>query len=66
MVGRPMRTTLVLVLCAVAGFLAACGSGSKSPSTPTGTVPPPQPTTGKTGTPSTPSNTDRTTTQAGG
>jgi len=45
--GRPLRTTLVLVLCAAAGFLAACGSGKNHPK-PAGTVPPPQPTTATT------------------
>jgi hypothetical protein len=51
----------VIVVCAVTGFAAACGSG-KNHSTPGGTVPPPQPTTGKTGTPAGQTNTARTTT----
>jgi hypothetical protein len=56
-----VRKTLALVLIAVVGFAAACGSGrNKSPA---GTVPPPQPTTsGKTGTPAGTTNTARTTT----
>ena len=57
----------MLVLVGVAGFgVGGCGSDSNEPdkTSPTINQPPPQPTTStqKTGTPSTPSNTDRTTT----
>jgi hypothetical protein len=55
-----VKPALCIVLCAVGGFLAACGSGKNHSQV--GTVPPPQPTTGHTGVPSTPSNTNRTTT----
>jgi hypothetical protein len=63
---RPVawRRALALLCLAVAGFAAGCGSKHNGPGP--GTVPPPQPTTGHTGTPSTPSNTNRTTTEAGG
>jgi hypothetical protein len=59
-----VRRILALALCAVVGFGAAsCGSG-KDKQGPAGTTPPPQPTTGQTGTPAGPTNTGRTTTSA--
>ena len=58
-----MRKIVALVVVAALGFAAGCGSG-KNKSNPTINQPPPQPTnsTQKTGTPSTPANTGRTTT----
>jgi hypothetical protein len=59
-----VRRTLALLLVGLVGFVglaAACSSG-KSHTKPSGHLPSPQPTTGKTGTPSGPSNTNRTTT----
>jgi hypothetical protein len=58
---EPARRAAALALCAVVGLLAACGSGGVKDK-PTGTVPPPQPTTGKTGTPQGTTNTGKTTT----
>jgi hypothetical protein len=60
-----MRRLLAVALCAALGLLAGCSSG-KDKQGPAGTTPPPQPTTGKTGTPAGPTNTARTTTSAGG
>ena len=61
-----MRKALALVLVALLGLAAGCGSG-KNKSKPGGHVPPPQQTssTQKTGTPSTPANRGHTTTAAG-
>jgi ABC-type Fe3+-hydroxamate transport system substrate-binding protein len=60
-----VRRALALVACAVAGVLAGCSSGTDKEK-PSATLPTPQPTTNhETGTPSTPSNTNRTTTEAG-
>jgi len=56
-----VRRTLALLLCGLVGFAASCSSG-KNHTKPSGHLPTPQPTTGKTGTPSGPSNTNRTTT----
>jgi hypothetical protein len=59
-----MRRAAALVLCALVGLAAGCGSG-KNGSSPGGKVPPPHPTTGgKTGTPTGPTNTAHTTTSA--
>ena len=64
-----MRRVLALSVLALAGFAAGCDSDNEpNKISPTIDQPPPQPTvsTQKTGTPSTPANTGRTTTASAG
>lgn len=60
-----MRRALALVVCLVGGFAAGCGSKNHHPSVTVHVRPPQQTSTVKTGTPTGPTNTAKTTTSAG-
>lgn len=60
-----MRKVLALTVCLVAGVVAGCGSKNQHPSVTLHVRPPQQTGTVKTGTPTGPTNTARTTTSAG-